>query len=84
MGDALNQLHELETNQLNQGVTRSQTFTSGMAATKQQLSHHQKPDFDRNSEESDGVDQSQNDVGMFYDAEAAMGTGTSGGGGSRR
>ena len=65
MGDALNQLHELEVYQLDHGAK------PGVRGAGKRPASHKAPQ-DRRSEESDG--DHNNDVAMFYEADAMGGS----------
>lgn len=66
MGDALNQLHEFEMEQINQGSKPGGGYLPSYNSAKQK--QHKKQSLDRGSEDSS--DGTQNDMGMFYDADA--------------
>lgn len=66
MGDALNQVHELEMYHNQQAGNRPPP----LRASKIKKPKGSAIEYERGSEESDGGDASQNDMGMFYEADA--------------
>jgi len=98
MGDALNQVHEYEQVLMDQGASGTPGVAqsapsrgSGLAQSIRNTLNRANPnersrhtDSGRKSEESGGEDQTQNDVGMFYEAGDQAMMGGSGDGGRRR
>ena len=77
MGDALNQVHEYEQVLMDQGSAGTPGMAqsapsrgSGLAQSiRNTLNRASANERGRRREESDGEDQTQNDVGMFYEAD---------------